>query len=203
MLDTRESEHRSGRPVVESPRCLARCSSGKARGMAWATIAMTLAASSALGGCKRSASEGSASALAQAIPEGGGELVALAVPDAGGGDAGPPSVMLHALAVITPVMNEPGWPARDPSKTSDERKGIIRLGYLRKGRHRRRETRAPEEGGLPGRLVRAAPRRPAPAPGPRADLSAAGTRRSTRLTRTSRRRRTRRTSMRRCRTTTA
>ena len=41
--------------------------------------------------------------------------------------------ILHALALITPVMNVPEWAPRDPSTASDERKGAMRLGYLRKG----------------------------------------------------------------------
>jgi hypothetical protein len=48
-------------------------------------------------------------------------------------DAAQPSVRIAALDVITPVCSAPEWPPRDPSKASDERIGVIRLGYLRKG----------------------------------------------------------------------
>jgi lipoprotein-anchoring transpeptidase ErfK/SrfK len=38
-----------------------------------------------------------------------------------------------ALATPTPICSAMEWPPRDPSKASDERLGVIRLGYLRKG----------------------------------------------------------------------
>jgi hypothetical protein len=97
-----------------------------------AAIALTALLPVTSGGCKRNAAEASTDAGAVANLDGGGELVAIAMPDAGA-STGAASVMLHALALITPVLNEPEWPARDPSKTSDERKGATRLGYLRKG----------------------------------------------------------------------
>ena len=97
-----------------------------------AAVALTVVLPATLGGCKRRTGDGSADAGAVADLEGGGEIVAIAMPDAGA-SAGAASVMLHALALVTPVLNEPEWPARDPSKTSDERKSAMRLGYLRKG----------------------------------------------------------------------
>ena len=33
----------------------------------------------------------------------------------------------------TPVLSEQAWPAKDPTKASEDRKGVVRLGYLRKG----------------------------------------------------------------------
>jgi|HubBroStandDraft_4_1064222.scaffolds.fasta_scaffold02455_5 hypothetical protein len=84
-----------------------------------------------LGGCKKTAADTSADA-ARADVDSGGEIVAIVAADAGA-DAGAATLILHALALITPVMNEPEWPARDPSKTSDERKDAVRLGYLRQG----------------------------------------------------------------------
>ena len=93
----------------------------------------TLAAGAAvLAGCKKKAADGSADAAAVLDPDGGREIVAIAVADGGAG-AGVVSPMLHALALITPVMNVPEWPPRDPSTASDERKSAVRLGYLRKG----------------------------------------------------------------------
>ncbi len=96
-----------------------------------ATIAMTVMVSAPLGGCKRSA-ERSADAGTALNADAGEERVAIALPDAGA-SARTARVMLHALAVITPVLTEPEWPAHDPSKASDERKTVTRLGYLRKG----------------------------------------------------------------------
>ncbi len=93
---------------------------------------MIAALPGALAGCKRTAAEASADASPRANMDEGGEIVAIAAPDAGPG-AGAASLMLHALALVTPVMNEPEWPPRDPLKASDERKGTVRLGYLRKG----------------------------------------------------------------------
>lgn len=89
-----------------------------------------VAAAAALGGCKKKLADGSADAGSLLDPDGGGEILAIPVPDGGTGAAGP---MLHALALITPVMNIPEWPPRDPSTASDERKSAMRLGYLRKG----------------------------------------------------------------------
>ena len=37
-----------------------------------------------------------------------------------------------ALDLITPVFNIAEWPAKDPSKTTEERAGAVRLGYLRR-----------------------------------------------------------------------
>jgi hypothetical protein len=95
-------------------------------------LAMLIAAAVALGGCKKKSPDRSADAGSLLDPDGGGEIVAIASPDGGAGEsaAGP---MLHALALITPVMSAPDWAPRDPSKASDARKGTTRLGYLRKG----------------------------------------------------------------------
>jgi hypothetical protein len=50
-------------------------------------------------------------------------------------DAGAPGAKMRVIALeaITPVFNVPEWPAKDPSKTSEERAGAVRLGYLRRG----------------------------------------------------------------------
>jgi hypothetical protein len=94
-------------------------------------LALVPAAAVALGGCKKKSADGAAAAWLL-DPDGGGEIVAIASPDGGAADgaAGP---MLHALALITPIMNVPEWPPRDPSTANEARKGAIRLGYLRKG----------------------------------------------------------------------
>jgi hypothetical protein len=85
-----------------------------------------------LSGCKKKSPDGSAEGGSLLDPDGGGEVVAIAASDGAAGiDAAGP--MLHAVALITPVMNVPEWPPRDPSTASDARKGAIRLGYLRRG----------------------------------------------------------------------
>jgi L,D-transpeptidase catalytic domain len=97
-------------------------------------LAIFAAAAVVLGACnKRKAADGGADGGAALLdPDGGGEIVAIALPDGGAGvNAAAP--MLHAVALITPVMNIPEWAPHDPSTASDERKGAVRLGYLRKG----------------------------------------------------------------------
>jgi hypothetical protein len=95
-------------------------------------LAMLAAAAVVLGGCKNRSPDRSADAASLLDPDGGGEIVAIASPDGeGGADAAGP--MVHALALITPVMNVPEWAPHDPSTASDARKGAMRLGYLRKG----------------------------------------------------------------------
>ena len=91
-----------------------------------------LAATVVLGGCKRRVFDPGVDAGAVLGVDGGGELVAVAGSD-GGTVPGGSSPILHALALITPVMNMPEWAPRDPTTASDERKGAMRLGYLRKG----------------------------------------------------------------------
>ncbi|HEY2513933.1 MAG TPA: L,D-transpeptidase, partial [Polyangiaceae bacterium] len=61
-----------------------------------------------------------------------GEVVALPILDTGG-DGGAAAPTIYALGLITPIMSEPEWAPHDPSKASEDRKGVIRLGYLRKG----------------------------------------------------------------------
>jgi hypothetical protein len=53
--------------------------------------------------------------------------------DAGAGQAND-TPQIAALELTTPIFNVPEWPAKDPSKTSEERQGAQRLGYLRRGR---------------------------------------------------------------------
>jgi hypothetical protein len=89
-------------------------------------LATVAVASAAIGCTKKSAGAADAAGL---DADAGVEVVALALPD-GSVESG---ATLHALGFVTPVMNEPEWAPRDPSKASDERKGVMRLGYLRKG----------------------------------------------------------------------
>lgn len=52
--------------------------------------------------------------------------------DAGGAPPGTPP-RVAALDPTTPVFSATEWPAKDPSKTSEERAGAQRLGYIRRG----------------------------------------------------------------------
>jgi hypothetical protein len=86
----------------------------------------------ALAGCKKKPVDAVADASALLDPDGGGEIVAIAMPEGGAGTA-TANPTIYALSLITPIMNEPEWAPHDPSKASDDRKNVIRLGYLRKG----------------------------------------------------------------------
>ena len=109
--------------------------------MPWRSRLVQLAALAPLGafalaavlavGCRRHPPEGTTVTAAVVDPD-AGEVVALAMPD-GGAEAGAAGPTIYALGLITPIMNEPEWAPHDPTKASDDRKGVIRLGYLRKG----------------------------------------------------------------------
>ena len=50
------------------------------------------------------------------------------------GDAGDwTGPKVAALESPTPIFSQMEWPAKDPSKAAEDRKGVVRLGYLRKG----------------------------------------------------------------------
>ena len=51
----------------------------------------------------------------------------------GGGPAD--GVTLYAFAVQAPIFSASEWPSKDPGKAAEERHGVVRLGYLRKGEH--------------------------------------------------------------------
>ncbi len=102
--------------LIVAPSCRARA--------ALATVAV---ASAALAGCsKRSAG----TLQAATLNSDAGAAAEMVAPDSGAPEAG---ATLRALGFVTLVMSEPEWAARDPSKASEERKGVIRLGYLREG----------------------------------------------------------------------
>ncbi len=50
-----------------------------------------------------------------------------------GGDAGIDGVEIFAFLQQAPIFNATEWPSKDPSKTAEERVGVVRLGYLRRG----------------------------------------------------------------------
>ena len=66
-----------------------------------------------------------------ASPEAAGTVVELVPPAPDGGAT--PTVRVAAIDFLTPISNRPEWPPKDPSKASDERIGVVRVGYLRKG----------------------------------------------------------------------
>jgi len=99
-------------------------------------VASLLATLAALAACKRGAPPAStgAASLADASPDSvpdAGRIVNLAVRSADGSAA--EAIRVAALDLVTPVSSRPEWPPHDPTKASDERLGVIRLGYLRKG----------------------------------------------------------------------
>jgi lipoprotein-anchoring transpeptidase ErfK/SrfK len=53
----------------------------------------------------------------------------------GGVPAEPPpdGIFVYATAFIAPIFSASEWPARDASQASEERKNVVRLGYLRHG----------------------------------------------------------------------
>ena len=69
---------------------------------------------------------------ADAVAE-AGTVVQLAPAPTDGGAA--PTIEIAAIDSPVPISNRPEWPPRDPTKASDERIGVVRLGYLRKGDH--------------------------------------------------------------------
>ncbi len=99
--------------------------------MTFAAASWCLAAASWSLACTHPSDAASDAALApDAVPE-GGHVVSLGPASADGAPA--PSIKIAALEQVTPISNRPEWPPRDPSKASDERLGVVRIGYLRKG----------------------------------------------------------------------
>lgn len=84
------------------------------------------------GACKHPApgTPSDAAATADAVPE-AGHVVELGPAATDGGAA--PTIRVAAIESPTPISSRPEWPPHDPSKATDERMGVIRLGYLRKG----------------------------------------------------------------------
>jgi hypothetical protein len=85
-------------------------------------------------GCKRhpaaAASDAGDAASVDAAAE-VGVVVQLAPPAPDGGAV--PTLKVAAVEFLTPISSRPEWPPKDPSKAADERVGVVRLGYLRKG----------------------------------------------------------------------
>ena len=86
----------------------------------------------ALGACKHPAPAASTEA---SIPldaaTDAGQVINLLPPSSDGGKS--PSLKVAAIETPTTISSASEWPPRDPTKAADERVGVIRLGYLRKG----------------------------------------------------------------------
>jgi hypothetical protein len=54
-------------------------------------------------------------------------------PDGGALEAIPDGPKFYPYVFNVPVFSAPEWPARDPTKATEDRKGVVRLGYLRWG----------------------------------------------------------------------
>ena len=82
------------------------------------------------GGCKGHGAAADAGASEETEDDSG--PVTVEAIDAGTQD--PASIpKIAVLDFVTPVLNRTEWPAKDPSKTSEERQGAQRLGYIRRG----------------------------------------------------------------------
>lgn len=83
--------------------------------------------------CRRNesaAGDGDAPVTTETTSADGG-AVAIERIDAGGEPRA--TLQIAALEQTTPIFNMTEWPAKDPSKTSEERQGAQRLGYFRRG----------------------------------------------------------------------
>ena len=101
---------------------------GMSRVLRWGASLVALAAFPGLFACKARPS-----AVAQGPSDGAEAVVAEEPREAVLAGDSSTSVRIAALATPTTVCSAPEWPPHDPSKAADERLGVIRLGYLRKG----------------------------------------------------------------------
>ncbi len=83
-------------------------------------------------GCKGHASDAENDAGITETTSGDAGPVTVEAIDAGPGNQNA-TPQIAALDLTTPIFNVTEWPAKDPSKTSEERAGAQRLGYLRRG----------------------------------------------------------------------
>ncbi len=94
-------------------------------------IALAMVLGGTLAACK-----GSSSGASDAGEDSGGTAVTItqagAVGD-GGEEAGAGGLQVAAIVSPAPVFNTTEFPPKDPEKAQEERKGAMRLGYLRKG----------------------------------------------------------------------
>lgn len=85
------------------------------------------------GGCKGhgNSTDADASATTETTSDQGGPVTIERI-DAGTGNENV-TPQIAALEQITPIFSVPEWPPKDSTKTSEERQGAQRLGYLRRG----------------------------------------------------------------------
>src|SRR5579872_3010660 len=101
--------------------------------MMWWRCAGAGAVLLAFSGCKAHGSPISPSASVGEAGEDPSAVVADPLSGAEGGASEAEVVKIAALENVTPVCSAPEWPPKDPTKAAEERQGVIRLGYLRKG----------------------------------------------------------------------
>jgi hypothetical protein len=97
--------------------------------MRWRPLLGALAL--ALFGCKGHPSAAVTAASAADGSDAPSAELAFATPLADAAAA--PAIKIAALESPTPICSAPEWPPKDPSKAVDDRQGVMRLGYLRKG----------------------------------------------------------------------
>lgn len=110
--------HRSSLPAVLSRIVLAACALGAAEGCKRSSSAQADGGEASDGGAENTEANGAANAAAT---------------DADGGVAPTSGPVLYAFGAVAPIFSATEWPAKDPSKTSDDRKDVIKLGYFRRG----------------------------------------------------------------------
>lgn len=97
----------------------------------FAVFAILVAALPACGSCKKSETTDDADGSVTETTSGDAGPATVETIDAGPvGNEGP---QVAALEFTTPVFSAMEWPAKDPSKTSEDRASVQRLGYLRRG----------------------------------------------------------------------
>jgi hypothetical protein len=96
----------------------------------WLALVAELAGLAGLAACGRSHGDasGDAAAGASAAPE--GEPGTTATSASSGAVDG---VTLHTFAVQAPIFTATEWPPKDAAKATEDRQGVVRLGYLRNG----------------------------------------------------------------------
>ncbi|HWL86854.1 MAG TPA: hypothetical protein VNO21_13685, partial [Polyangiaceae bacterium] len=99
--------------------------------LGWTGLA--LAAAAAGMGCRGHANDAKGQGEADAAAEGTVVPMAVQPGDGGAGGGVPANPRVAALVSPAPIFSATEFPPRDPSKASEERQGVMRLGYLRKG----------------------------------------------------------------------
>lgn len=82
-------------------------------------------------GCRRSLPAGAEAGTTEVTAAESDASMGTVVESAPADAAAPP--LVYVFGFVTPVFSAPEWPAQDPTKAAEERKGVYRLGYLRWG----------------------------------------------------------------------